>query len=146
MAKPRAKLKTPKSSDDLILIAGILLLLVGSYMFFTYDNSQRQAADGQATLTVKPGMVVPVINVGEICTKNGTSFAMDYAKAQRIAANSECTQNGSTLGTEHWCNEVTGTWWIRTSITKPGCSPTCVINVETQAVEINWMCTGLRTG
>ena len=148
MAKPHANLKTPKNSDDLILIAGVLLLLAGSYMFFTYDNSQR-AADATPTSAPTAAANVsasPAAQALEVCAKNGTAFKMGYEQARTIALNSECTQNGSTLGTEHWCNEITGTWWIRTSIKKEGCNPACVVNVETQEAEINWMCTGLRTG
>jgi len=54
MAKTHATLKTKKNSDDLILIAGILLLLVGAFIFFTYDNSQKAA---NATPTPKASIV-----------------------------------------------------------------------------------------
>ncbi|MBN2478060.1 hypothetical protein JXB01_02100 [Candidatus Micrarchaeota archaeon] len=79
----------------------------------------------------------------EYCTKEGTSLKMSFTEAKNIAQNSACTQEGP-LGTEHWCNEVTGTWWIDMNIEKEGCNPACVINVETGEAEINWMCTGLK--
>jgi len=41
------------------------------------------------------------------------------------------------------CNENTGTYWINLNITKEGCSPACVVNIETRTAEINWRCTGL---
>ncbi|MFA5246593.1 MAG: ABC transporter substrate-binding protein [Candidatus Micrarchaeia archaeon] len=83
-------------------------------------------------------------NTNEVCTKNGTALKMTYAQAVAIAQKSECTADGASLLSEHWCNDYTGSWWIKTSITKSGCSPTCMIIIETQQAEINWMCTGAR--
>ena len=41
------------------------------------------------------------------------------------------------------CNEGTGTYWIDLNLTKTGCNPACVVNVEDRTAEINWRCTGL---
>ena len=54
------------------------------------------------------------------------------------------TSCGDVLEEDHLCNYNTGTWWIETSLEKEGCSPACVINVETSETEINWRCTGLK--
>ena len=75
------------------------------------------------------------------CTKTGTSFTMTLDEAKAIAKNSDCNQGN--LKENAFCNEGTGTWWIDLDITKEGCNPACVINVETKQAEINWRCTGL---
>ena len=80
----------------------------------------------------------------ERCTKDETGEFMTYKEAREIAENSVCTKDGKLKDT-HWCNSVTGTWWIDTNIVKEECSPTCVINVETKEAEINWMCMGADT-
>ena len=41
------------------------------------------------------------------------------------------------------CNENTGTYWINLNITREGCSPACVVHIDTRKAEINWRCTGL---
>jgi len=125
---------------------GHLIVSNGPYMM-TGFNSQT----GAITLKAFRDSTYPFVNADaitdfEACSKQGTALKMTYAQARAIAAKSECVANGATLGTEHWCNDYTGTWWIKTSIEKKGCNPTCVINVETQAAEINWMCTGALVG
>ena len=79
---------------------------------------------------------------GEVCAKQETGEKMSFSEAKTIAAGSECVKDGS-LEEKHWCNEVTGTWWIDLDVDKKGCNPACVINVVTNEAEINWMCTGL---
>lgn len=81
----------------------------------------------------------------EGCVDATTGTRMLYSEGHSIASNSECVQNGS-LKAEHWCNSITGTWWISLDINKTGCSPACVINVVNKTAEINWMCTGLLPG
>ncbi|MFA6329075.1 MAG: ABC transporter substrate-binding protein [Candidatus Micrarchaeia archaeon] len=122
---------------------GHLIIGNGPYMMTGFN-----AQTGAITLAAFRDSTYPFSNADaitdlEACSKQGTAVNMTYAQARAIAAKSECVANGATLGTEHWCNDFTGTWWIKTSIQKKGCNPTCVINVETQAAEINWMCTGL---
>jgi len=82
-------------------------------------------------------------NISEICTLNSTGEKMNLAEAWQIASNSECIKQGN-LEQEHWCNEVTGTWWIKLNIIHEGCSPACVVHVDSRYAEINWMCTGLK--
>jgi len=77
-----------------------------------------------------------------VCAKTDTSFQMNFTEAKNIASGSACVKEGA-LKENHWCNQGTGTWWIDLDITKKGCSPACVIDVETKQAEINWMCTGL---
>jgi|GEM_PF-1686947 len=115
---------------------------------YPFANSRSDAA-ATATPSAEATAVATatvMASADEFCAKNGTALNMSYTQARQIASSSECTQNGSALGTEHWCNDYTGTWWIKTTLSKPGCNPTCVIILETQQAEINWMCTGLRTG
>jgi len=71
-------------------------------------------------------------------SKKGTK--MDLEEAKGIAAKSEC---GDKLAGKNVCNDVTGTWWLDLNLKKEGCSPACVINVETKEAVINWRCTGL---
>ncbi len=67
---------------------------------------------------------------------------MTYEEARAIAENSECVENAS-LGVDHWCNNVTRTFWIDLNIEKKGCNPACVVYIDNKTAEINWMCTGL---
>lgn len=125
---------------------GHLIISDGPYMMTGYNQ-----LTGAITLKAFRDSTYPFVNAegianAETCTKDGTALSMTYAQARQIASSSECTQNGSALGTEHWCNSYTGTWWIKTSLQKKGCNPTCVIILETQQAEINWMCTGLAMG
>jgi hypothetical protein len=77
----------------------------------------------------------------QVC-KSDSDNMLTINDALSIAASSECTQNG-TLTDRHSCNSITGTWWIDLDIEKEGCSPACVVNVDTKNAEINWRCTGL---
>lgn len=65
---------------------------------------------------------------------------MTLADALEIAINSDC--EGSLTDTAI-CNPDTGTWWIDLDVEKEGCSPACVVDVETGTAETNWRCTGL---
>lgn len=76
----------------------------------------------------------------DYCYKNDTGVRMGLSEAKEIAIKSEC---GNRLKDTLICNGNTGTWWIDLDIKKEGCSPACVINVETKQAEINWRCTGL---
>jgi len=121
---------------------GHLIVSDGPYMMTGFNP-----LTGAITLKAFRDSTYPFVKAegitdAETCAKEGTALKMTYAQARAIAAKSECTANGATLGSEHWCNEVTGTWWIKTSLQKKGCNPTCVVILETQQAEINWMCTG----
>lgn len=78
----------------------------------------------------------------EYCTKEGTTSKLSFSEAKNIAQDSDCGKSGQ-LKESHFCNEGTGTWWIDLNITREGCYPACVINVEMKQAEINWRCTGL---
>ncbi len=81
-------------------------------------------------------------NEENYCTKTGTDQKLSLPEAKKIALNSECIKEGNLKETSI-CNQYTGTWWIDLDIQQKGCSPACVINVETKQAEINWRCTGL---
>ncbi len=74
------------------------------------------------------------------CIKNSTGERMGFEEAVAIAKAGEC---GDRLKENHFCNEITGTWWMDLNIEKSGCNPACVINVANKSAEINWRCTGL---
>jgi len=63
---------------------------------------------------------------------------MVYSKAKAIV-NSVCGQ----ITGNYSCNEGTGTWWFDLAQKKAGCSPACVVDVNSGKAEINWRCTGL---
>jgi len=79
------------------------------------------------------------ISVPESCA------GMSYSEAKSIALSSDCMDEGNITGDNAWCNEGTKTFWFDMDIERPGCNPACVVNVENQTAEINWMCTGLIT-
>jgi hypothetical protein len=72
-------------------------------------------------------------------SKKGAKMALSEAKKLSIQ-NKEC---GNKFSGKNVCNENTGTWWLDLDIKKEGCSPACVVNVETKEAAINWRCTGL---
>jgi hypothetical protein len=59
-----------------------------------------------------------------------------YSMPKCLAPSMQCEKT-------YFCNEGTGTYWINLNLTKEGCNPACVINLETKEAEINWRCTGL---
>ena len=78
-------------------------------------------------------------SLGAYCIKNETGESMGFAEAVSIAK-AAC---GNRLKPEHFCNEITGTWWIDLDVQEEGCNPACVVNVVDKTSEINWRCTGL---
>ena len=86
--------------------------------------------------------VLPAETGEEYCIKESSGKKLSLTEAKQIALDSDCVGEGS-LEETYFCNEITGTWWIDLDIEKEGCSPACVVNVETKEAEINWRCTGL---
>jgi hypothetical protein len=80
-----------------------------------------------------------------LCKKTDSAAQMTLYEAQEIAGKSSCMQDGS-IQSSGVCNEQSGTWWIDFKATsqKPGCTPACVVDVETGRAEVNWRCTGLE--
>ncbi|OGT08066.1 MAG: hypothetical protein A2X78_04570 [Gammaproteobacteria bacterium GWE2_37_16] len=79
----------------------------------------------------------------EYCTKNNTTAKMSFTEAQQIAsASKECVKVGK-FKKNHWCNEISGTWWIGLHTKKTNCSPACVINIVDKSADVNYMCMGL---
>lgn len=74
------------------------------------------------------------------CTDSTTKAKLSEKEALSLAKTGECAV-GRVTGTP-MCNEITGTWWMDLDITKQGCSPACVVDVNTKKTEINWRCTG----
>jgi hypothetical protein len=79
---------------------------------------------------------------GIMLCDDGLGNSMEYSRAEEIAIRS--CKDGS-LKNFHYCNNVTGTWWIDfvPSEPKEGCNPACVVNIKTGEAEINWRCMGL---
>ncbi len=105
------------------LIVTIAVILVGGGGYWAYRS-----------VTVPEEEVTEGVFGEEYCHE------MSLAEAQDIAINSEC---GDSLEGQSVCNETTKTWWLDLNLEKEGCSPACVVNVETKQAEINWRCTGL---
>jgi len=82
------------------------------------------------------------------CVSDDTGASMMLEEAVGIAqASMSCSHEG-TLKDTAVCNSITGTWWIdlETTIPREGCSPACVVNVNSGTAEINYRCTGLMQG
>jgi len=87
-------------------------------------------------LLILAGCTLPSVS-SETC--NG----MTIETALTLIEASNCSDQG-TLTTTYNCNEVTSTWWVDLIVPEAdGCAPACVVNTQTQEVEINWRCTGL---
>ncbi|GEM_PF-2882345 len=82
---------------------------------------------------------------GEYCQSDETRNIMPLDEAKQIASE-KCIHEGTIAqiieGTQQ-CNPITGTWWIDVAIEMQGCSPACVININTNEAEINYRCTGI---
>lgn len=79
----------------------------------------------------------------EYCTYNSRDqkLIMSYPDALIIARNSECIKAGKLLD-NHFCNNVTGTWWIDLEVAASNCSPACVVDIRDGSAQINWRCGG----
>lgn len=84
-------------------------------------------------------------NIGpDYCVKKDSSFSLSRKESIQIAIQSSCMKEGYLLPFGYECNNYTGTWWLNMMVKgHMGCSPACVVNVETKQAEINWRCTGL---
>lgn len=82
------------------------------------------------------------------CVSDDTGASMTLEEAMVVARSSMMCTNEGTLAENGMCNEITGTWWIdlETTIPREGCSPACVVNVNSHTAEVNYRCTGLVTG
>ena len=123
------------SASIFLIILG--LLFVGGYLI----NEGIVTINLPSTTITTIGLTTTTtVSSEEFCQKKGTETKLSLSEAKEIAFLSEC---GDRLEDTYICNEITGTWWINLDIEKEGCSPACVINVETKTAEINWRCTGL---
>jgi len=80
--------------------------------------------------------------LADTCVDSRTGANMSWEMARSIALASECAEGNLT--DFRMCNAYTGTWWIELDLDRPGCSPACVVDVNTGEAKINWRCTGLR--
>jgi hypothetical protein len=116
----------------------LLGLLISGFVFFSGCVQEKAL-----TVPTEIPTVQPTTSREIYCVSNETGIKMSLSEARKIAANSEFSNLG-TLKDTYSCNEGTSTWWIdmKPTIEKPGCSPAYVVNINTEAVEINWRCTG----
>jgi hypothetical protein len=116
----------------------LLGLLTSGFVFFSGCVQEKAL-----TVPTEIPTVQPTTSMEIYCVSNETGTKMSLSEARKIAANSEFGNLG-TLKDTYSCNEGTSTWWIdmKPTIEKPGCSPAYVVNINTEAVEINWRCTG----
>jgi len=128
----------------------LLGLLISGFVFFSGCVQEKALTISNDTPTVQPTTstektltVQPTTSTEIYCVSNETGTKMSLSEARKIAVSSEFGNLG-TLKDTYSCNEGTSTWWIdmKPTIEKPGCSPAYVVNINTEAVEINWRCTG----
>lgn len=70
-----------------------------------------------------------------------TPCQMTVTDALSIARASSCTDAGNISDVDAVYNNNSKTWWLAIQMTRPGCSPACVV-YENRSAEINWRCTG----
>ena len=127
------------SASIFFIILG--LLLVGGYLINQGIITINLPSSTASTTTTIIGLTTTTtISTEEFCQKKGTDIKLSLSEAKNIAIQGQC---GDKLKDTYICNEGTGTWLIDLNIEKEGCSPACVVNVETKIAEINWRCTGL---
>ena len=124
------------SASIFFIILG--LLFVGGYLI--NEGIITINIPSTTTTTTIELTTTTTIPSEEFCQKKDTDIKLTLSEAKEIAIQGQC---GDKLKDTYICNEVTGTWWIDLDIEKEGCSPACVINVETKTAEINWRCMGL---
>ena len=136
-----------------MLIAGVALFFFYAYKSDVQKNSSPSNFDecadaGYPIMETYPRQCkMPdgaiFIEGDQICV-SPAGKAMSAFDAMRIAIKGECGNRLMDPYLEHsFCNENTGTWWIDLDLEKEGCSPACVVNIDTEESEINWRCTGL---
>lgn len=94
----------------------------------------------------------PIINAGprqclvqnnvyfdnETCeTKNGEKMAI--SEAAQIEEQSDCAREASPKN-RHICDPERGVWEIDLEMHKPGCDPTCVIDIAKKTAKIDYRC------
>jgi hypothetical protein len=141
------------------LLLVVILLVIGFYFLNETDYFQRRrlinTGSGVGSVIesfeecVNTGFPILESHPRQCITEDGVVFTeglgqgvaeMSLDEAESVAGKSEC---GDRLKDVAAYNPTTKTWWIDLDIEKEGCSPACVVFVETGRAEINWRCTGL---
>lgn len=126
--------KQEQASDLIMLVMGVIIGL-GLGLVIYYFVSMSIVASEE----------INSMELTTYCVRENTVNSMSLEDALSIARSSECVEEG-TLTNKFMCNSITGTWWIDLNVGgAEGCSPACVISVETGEAELNWRCTGLIT-
>jgi hypothetical protein len=103
----------------------------GNYMTLTEAAEIARSSECGSNLIIGCNCPEGYIKDGDSC-----NLKCYYSTPKCLAPSIQCEKS-------YFCNEGSGTFWINLNLTKQGCSPACVINVETKKAEINWRCTGL---
>jgi hypothetical protein len=119
----------------MLMLLGLLMI---GFVFFSGCVQEKALKAPTEIPAVQPTTFKEIY-----CVSNETGTKMSLSEARKIAAGSEFGNLG-TLKDTYSCNEGTSTWWIdmKPTIEKSGCSPAFIVNINTEAVEINWRCTG----
>jgi hypothetical protein len=153
-------------------VCGEIVLNMGKTVFQTFGNGCSACA-AMKVVSYLPGECPPEKTTDMCSDQKGNYMtlteALDIAKASECGdnliiacncpsgyrkegdscnpecyySNPKCLSPSIQCEKTYMCNEGTGTMWINLNLTKQGCNPACVINVETKKAEINWRCTGL---
>ncbi|MFH1134331.1 MAG: hypothetical protein V1735_07645 [Nanoarchaeota archaeon] len=154
-------------------VCGKIVLNTGKSIYQTFGNGCSACAT-MKVVSYSPGDCPAAKIVEFCADLNGNYLTLDDAKAiakasecsDKIITECRCTsgyrKEGDACNPECYyatprclapsvqcektfvCNEGTGTYWINLNLTMQGCSPACVINLASNAAEINWRCTGLN--
>lgn len=108
----------------------------GNYLNLAEAITVARSSECKDNLVISCDCPEGYVKDGETC--NPACYHSEPSAQQCLAPSMQCERT-------YFCNKITGTYWFNLNITKPGCSPACVVNVENRSVEINWRCTGLLT-
>ena len=120
------------------ILGVIVVLAVILGIYFTMPREQAPIVSDQGTQ--QETTEEQVIGEYEVTctTKSGKIMTMD--KAKEIALASDC---GDRITDGIFCNSDTGIWLIDMNVQRPGCDPSCIVDIETEQATVDWKCTGI---
>lgn len=129
--------KTLKILGIIVIVAVLVAIYFTAPVGQVPINSNQQGAQQE---TQQQAQEEDTVEDDDNTCSTTSGKTMTLGEAKVIALASDC---GDRIDVEAVCNPVTGTWWIDMDVQKPGCSPACVVDIETEQAEVNWRCTGL---
>jgi len=127
--------------EKTLKILGIVIVLaVLLALYFTMPYEQAPSVSKETQQQENQTQEEDIIDkyVVKCTTKSGKTMTMDRAK--EIALASDC---GDRIVGEAFCNADAGTWSIDMIVQRPGCDPSCIVDIETEQAVIDWKCTGI---